>query len=115
MTNYIPKCSKTSPTQSPAADDGDDDDDDDGGGGTPVQHADSDPQGAAMQPNGIGPPGALPQSPAPALTLEVLHNLQMSDITRDSTPTLQRSFLEISVSEASITLGGGGVGLLCCE
>ena len=75
---------KTSPPHSPADDDGDSD-----GGGTPVQHADSDPQGAAVQPNSIGPPGALPQSPAPALTLEVLHNLQMSDITRDSTPSLQ--------------------------
>ena len=101
----VPDLIKTSPTQSPA-DDGDDDGDGDDGG-TPVQHADSDPQGAAVQQNGIGPLGALPQSPAPALTLEVLHNLQMSDITRDSTPSLQRSFLEISVSDASIMLGGG--------
>ena len=102
---------KTSPTQS-CADGGDDDGDGDDDGGTPVQNADSDPQGAAVQPSDMGPLGALPQSPAPALRLEVLHNLQMSDITRDSTATLQRSFLEISVSEASIMLGGGGVILL---
>ena len=100
--------------------------------GTPVQsngsdpHG-SDPQGTPVQSNGSDPPGTPVQivtsnptspgrvvceSPAPPLahSLEVLHKLQMSEITRGSTPSLQQS--QLSLLDASVSKAQSLVGIL---
>ena len=72
----VPDLIKTSPTQSPD-DGGDGGDGDDDGGGTPVLHEDSDPLEGSSAAKWHWPPGGTATVTSTALTLEVLHNLQI--------------------------------------
>ena len=107
--------------------------------GTPVQSngsdpLGSDPQGTPVQSNGSDPPGTpvqivrsnptspgrvICESPAPPLahSLDLLHKLQMSEITRGSTPSLQQSqlsLLDASVSKAPVFGGDTGEHCMWC-